>query len=45
MAVDIFIGGTYPFLDGAVEPLNIWYVFAFVESVEPNMQESQCTTV
>ena len=41
MTVDLIEGGGYPFLDGAVEPLNLWDVFTFGYGVEPNLKEVQ----
>ena len=42
MEVEFVVDGMYPFLDGEVEPLNIWYVFYFEDVAEPYMQEDQC---
>ena len=41
MAVKLIVGGEYPFLDGVVNLINLWDVFAFGYGVETNLQEGQ----
>ena len=41
MAVEIILGGTYPLLDGDVEPLYLWDMLVLGNGVEPYMQEGQ----
>ena len=36
--------GMHPFLDGAVDLIKIFNVFAFGDGVEPNLKEDQCAT-
>ena len=40
--VKLIVGGEYPFLDGVVNLINLWDVFAFGDGVEPNIHEGQC---
>ena len=42
MVAELVEGGILPVLDGSVEPLNLWDVFAFGDGVEPNIHEGQC---
>ena len=44
MEVEFVVDGMYLFLDGEVEPLNLWYVFSFGYVSKPYMQEGQCAT-